>query len=56
MTTWSAHVADYLRLRRQLGFALAWDEHLLGQLTAHLDAAGERLSAAHVPCSSIWPW
>ena len=40
MSVWDAHVADYLRLRRQLGFALAWDEHLLGQFTAHLDAAG----------------
>lgn len=40
MTTWDEHVADYLRLRRQLGFTLAWDEHLLGQFTAHLNAAG----------------
>ena len=29
MTVWEAHVADYLRLRRQLGFTLVWDEHLL---------------------------
>jgi integrase/recombinase XerD len=40
MTGWDEHVADYLRLRRQLGFTLAWDEHLLGQFTAHLAAAG----------------
>ncbi len=40
MTVWGTGVADYLRLRRQLGFTLAWDEHLLGQLTVHLDAAG----------------
>lgn len=40
MTTWDEHVVDYLRLRRQLGFTLVWDEHLLGQFTAHLDAAG----------------
>lgn len=40
MTVWGEHVADYLRLRRQLGFTLAWDEHLLGQLTCYLDAAG----------------
>lgn len=40
MTTWEEEVADYLRLRRQLGFKLAWDEHLLGQFTEHLDAAG----------------
>lgn len=40
MTTWGEHVADYLRLRRQLGFTLAWDEHVLGQFAAHLDAVG----------------
>lgn len=40
MTGWEDHVADYLRLRRQLGFTLAWDEHLLGQFTAHLATAG----------------
>lgn len=40
--TWDEYVADYLRLRRQLGFTLAWDEHLLGQFTAHLDAARTR--------------
>jgi integrase len=42
MTAWGEHVADYLRLRRQLGFTLSWDEHLLGQFTAHLDATGTR--------------
>jgi integrase/recombinase XerD len=40
MTGWDEHVVDYLRLRRQLGFTLAWDERLLGQFTKHLDAAG----------------
>lgn len=40
MIKWDEYVADYLRLRRQLGFSLAWDEHLLGQFTAHLTAAG----------------
>ncbi|OMH24965.1 hypothetical protein BKD30_07000 [Tersicoccus phoenicis] len=40
MTAWDEHVADYLRLRRQLGFTLVWDEHLLGQFSAHLNAAG----------------
>lgn len=45
MTNWDEHVADYLRLRRQLGFSLAWDEHLLGQFTQHLATAGiERLT------------
>ena len=43
MTVWEAHVADYLRLRRQLGFTLAWDEHLLDQLTTHLNATGAGL-------------
>lgn len=33
---WSAQVEDYLRLRRSLGFKLAWDEHLLGKFTAEL--------------------
>jgi integrase/recombinase XerD len=42
MMSWDEHVADYLRLRRQLGFTLAWDEHLLGQFAAHLSAAGIR--------------
>ena len=27
MIAWEAHVDDYLRLRRQLGFTLVWDEH-----------------------------
>ena len=39
MIEWDEHVADYLRLRRQLGFSLVRDEHLLGQFTAHLTAA-----------------
>lgn len=49
MTSWDERVADNLRLRRQLGFTLAWDEHLLGQLTAHLNAVGaSRLTTAAV--------
>ena len=43
MIAWEAHVDDYLRLRRQLGVTLVWDEHLLGQFTTHLNAAGARL-------------
>lgn len=35
-----AHVDDYLRLRRALGFKLKEDGHLLGQLIAHAEAAG----------------
>lgn len=37
---WAGHVADYLRLRRSLGFTLAWDEHLLGQFTTDLARSG----------------
>lgn len=40
MTPWGEQVADYLRLRRQLGFKLSWEEHLLGEFTEHLNAAG----------------
>ena len=52
MTLWNEHVADYLRLRRQLGFTLAWDEHLLGQLAAHLDTAG----ASHLTTAVMVEW
>lgn len=38
--TWEDNVADYLRLRRQLGAHLAWPEHLLHQYASHLTAAG----------------
>lgn len=40
MIKWDEHITDYLRLRRQLGFTLARHEHLLGQFTTHLSAAG----------------
>lgn len=40
MTGWSDNVADYLRLRRQLGARLDWHEHLLQQFAAHLLACG----------------
>lgn len=33
---WAGQVEDYLRLRRSLGFQLAWDEHLLAAFTADL--------------------
>ncbi|KQY56233.1 hypothetical protein ASD66_01160 [Nocardioides sp. Root151] len=33
---WATQVADYLRLRRSLGFKLTWDEHLLNRFTAFL--------------------
>jgi integrase/recombinase XerD len=40
MSTLQEHVDDYLRLRRALGFKLEREERLLGQLVAHLEAAG----------------
>ncbi|MDQ3092801.1 MAG: tyrosine-type recombinase/integrase [Actinomycetota bacterium] len=40
MSGLQAHVDDYLRLRRALGFKLKEDGHLLGHLIAHLEAAG----------------
>lgn len=52
MAAWAGHVADYLRLRRQLGFKLAWDEHLLGQFTVHLDA--ERIEQLTAQIAIAW--
>lgn len=49
---WDEHVSDYLRLRRQLGFKLAWDEHLLGQFTTHLD----RLRIEHLTAETAISW
>jgi hypothetical protein len=37
---WSRQVRDYLRVRRSLGFKLAWDEHLLDRYTAELAGRG----------------
>lgn len=39
-STLIAHLEDYLRVRRALGFKLNEDGHLLGQLVAHVEAAG----------------
>jgi len=39
MSGLQAHVDDYLRLRRALGFKLVEDERLLGQLVGYLEAA-----------------
>jgi integrase/recombinase XerD len=36
----SEHVADYLRLRRALGFKLDWPGHVLPQFVAFLETAG----------------
>ena len=40
MSSLQAHVDDYLRLRRALGFKLEEEGRLLGQLVAYLEAAG----------------
>ncbi len=40
MSGLQAHVDDYLRLRRALGFKLKEDERVLGQFVAHVEAAG----------------
>jgi integrase/recombinase XerD len=40
MSALSGHVADYLRLRRALGYKLERDGHLLPQLVAYMEAAG----------------
>jgi integrase/recombinase XerD len=39
MTGYAQHVADYLRLRRSLGYKLHEHERLLRRFAAHLDAA-----------------
>ena len=52
VTAWDEHVADYLRLRRQLGFKLTWPEHVLGQFTAHLAAA--EVEHLTVEAMAIW--
>ncbi|MHA7271552.1 tyrosine-type recombinase/integrase [Arthrobacter sp. HLT1-20] len=55
--TWEENVADYLRLRRQLGASLAWPEHLLHQFASHLTAAGiEAMTVAEaITWSSLLP-
>jgi integrase/recombinase XerD len=40
MSGLQAHVDEYLRLRRALGFKLKEEERLLGQLVGYLEAAG----------------
>jgi integrase len=42
MSGLQAHVDDYLRLRRALGFKLREDERVLGQLVGYLEAAGAK--------------
>jgi integrase/recombinase XerD len=41
MTSLEQHAADYLRIRRALGFKLERAEKLLAQYLAHLDRAGQ---------------
>ena len=40
MSALAAHVADYLRLRRALGFKLVWPGHVLPQFVTWLEASG----------------
>ena len=40
MTALRDHLADYLRVRRALGFRLERDEYELGRFVDHLDARG----------------
>lgn len=49
---WSDQVRDYLRLRRSLGFELAWDSHLLEEFTAELAGRG----AAVVTVADALAW
>lgn len=42
MSDFAAHVDDYLRLRRGLGFKLEFPGHVLPQLVDYLDAGGEQ--------------
>ena len=41
MSALEQHAADYLRIRRVLGFKLERAEKLLAQYLAHLDATGQ---------------
>jgi len=40
VSTMAAHLEDYLRLRRALGFKLAWPGHVLPQFVTWLEATG----------------
>jgi len=46
MTDLAGHVADYLRLRRALGFKLTFEGHVLPQLVSYLTAAGSNTVTA----------
>jgi len=48
MTGFSACAADYLSIRRSMGYKFAYEGQLVGQFAAYLDAVGaERLTIAH---------
>jgi integrase len=48
MSDLAGHVADYLRLRRALGFKLRFEGQVLPQLAAYLDAAGAPVLTAEL--------
>jgi integrase len=52
MSDLAAHVQDYLRFRRALGYKLVFPGHALPQLAAYLDAAGA--SALTVELAIAW--
>jgi integrase len=63
MTALERHVADYLRIRRALGFKLERAERLLVQYLAYLDACGQdrvtvenALAWARLPTSGSGSW
>ena len=63
MTTLEQQAADYLRIRRALGFKLERAEKLLAQYLAHLDATGQdrvtvanALEWARLPASGSGSW
>ncbi len=51
MSDLAGHVADYLRMRRALGFKLKRDGQVLPQLVAYLDAAGAATLTAELAIS-----
>lgn len=51
-TWWAGHVDEYLRLRRSLGYQLAWDEHLLHGFTVEL--ARRNVTVVRVADAITW--
>ena len=52
MSGLAAHVDDYLRLRRGLGFTLAYDGVLLLQFVEYLQAQGAISGGCQIRCVS----